>query len=176
MKFKTVRIISVLFASLILVNCGGNKNAKPVSASDVSLKTPTKEILVTEGDLNKKYTILGPIDYTPKEGSSVYADQFEANKQAKELLKKAAFTKYGEKVDAIINTHIDASMKGGFWGAVGAGYGAKTMARSIEGVAVSFDEGNSKVVEEPKASTEAEEVKKPKKALSKGKKKSKKSK
>ncbi len=155
MKINTVRYLSVFFASLVLINCGGgNKAAKPtpvVSDADASLRTPTKEILVTDGDINKKYTILGQVDYTPKEGSSVYSDQIEAKKHAKELLKKVAFTKYGDKVDAIINTKTLDSLKGGFWGAVGAGYGARSVATSVEGIAVSFDEPQSEatVTEEP---------------------------
>jgi hypothetical protein len=63
MKISTVRIISVLFTSFMLINCGGNKTAKLTQeVSDTSLLTPTKEILVTAGDINKKYNILGKID------------------------------------------------------------------------------------------------------------------
>lgn len=95
MKINTTRAFFVLFASLIVVNCGGGNNAvKPSpSASDAALRTPTKEILVTDGDINKKYNILGQVEYTPTEGSSVYSDQLEADKEVKEFLKKVAFTK-----------------------------------------------------------------------------------
>ncbi|NOS89540.1 MAG: hypothetical protein HOP34_13550 [Methylococcaceae bacterium] len=176
MKKTITKIIFVLFVSLLVINCGGNKAAKPKSqqqaAEDASLLTPTKEILVTAGDINKKYTILGKVDYTMK-GHSIYSDQIEANKQAEETLKKVAFTKYGDKVDAIINTQVMASMKGGFWGAVGAGYGARSMASSVQGIAVSFDKESGSVTSQG-ASDELQALESPKKSVRKNKRKSKK--
>jgi hypothetical protein len=172
MKISTVQIIAVLFASAMLINCGGNKTAKPVQevSDTTALRTPTKEILVTAGDINKKYTILGKIDYTMK-GNSVYSDQIEANKQAEESLKKVAYSKYGDKVDAIINTKSQATMKGGFWGAVGAGYGARNMVSSIEGLAVSFEDGQNAA---EATSTKSESLEATKKPVYKSKRKSRK--
>jgi hypothetical protein len=120
MKLIVVRIFVILSITFQLSGCGSNKNAKPatdpIASNEMALPEPTKEILVTEGDINKKYMILGEIKYKSDKGSSVYSNQIEARKHAKENLKKAAFAKYGNKLDAIINTHVEAGMQGGFWG------------------------------------------------------------
>jgi hypothetical protein len=154
MNVNVVRILPILLISLTIISCNGSKNAKPetttpVADSDASLREPTKEIMVTEGDVSKKYTILGEVDYKSDKGSSVYSNQIEARKQAKEGLKKVAFSKYGNKVDAIINTKVEAGMQGGFWGAVGAAYGARSVAVQAEGLAVSYGDAA-----EPTTSTE----------------------
>lgn len=173
MKVCAVRMFIVFLTSLMLFGCASNSSnsVKPGPApvtSDTSLRTPTKEILVTDGDINKKYTILGQVEHKLTEGSSVYSDQIEKNKQAKEFLKKEAFTKYGDKVDAIINTKVQESLTGGFWGAVGAGYGARNVVFNAEGIAVSFDNEQTGTVAEPKESAA------PKVSTSKGKRKTRK--
>jgi hypothetical protein len=106
---------------------------------------------VTEGDLNKKYTILGKVEHTMDKGRSVYADGMKAQKEVQEFLKKEAFTKYGDKVDAIINTKVLESVKGGFWGAVGGAYGAHSVGTSAEGIAISFDDKAVEAVDKPTA-------------------------
>jgi hypothetical protein len=146
MRVNVVRIFPIFLILLTIISCNGSKNAKPetttpVTSSDANLREPTKEILVTEGDVSKKYTILGEVEYKSDKGSSVYSNQIEARKQAKEGLKKAAFGKYGDKVDAIINAKVEAGMQGGFWGAVGAAYGARSVAIQAEGLAVSYGDG-----------------------------------
>jgi hypothetical protein len=113
------------------------QTAKPATA-EAGLLTPTKEIIVTDGDLNKPYDILGSIEYTLT-GKSLYASGSpEATKQAKEMLRKAAFTKYGERVDAVINAKTTEGVSGGFWGIIAGSYGAGTGTVQGEGIAVSF--------------------------------------
>ena len=174
MKITPARLCSVLLTSLILTGCGSD-NAKPnpaatkVSAAEASLLTPTKEILVTDGDINKKYTILGAIDYK-SDNSSIYADRIEGDKKAKELLKKAAFTKYGEKVDAIINAKVQTTTNGGFWKIMGAAYGSQVLTMYAEGVAVSFEQASI----EPKVSAADEPTETPKTPATKSKRKTKK--
>jgi len=63
----------------------------------------------------------------------------EAQKIVKDGLKSVAFTKYGEKVDAIINVKTGKEVAGGFFGTVGAGWGAKNTMISGNGIAVSYN-------------------------------------
>lgn len=110
----------------------------PPATSEALLKTPTREILVTDGDLNKPYDILGELECTLT-GKSVYSlGSHGSSKEIKDMLRKVAFTKYGERVDAIINTKTVESIDGGFWGMVGGSYGAKTGTVSAHGIAVHF--------------------------------------
>ena len=109
------------------------------------LKTPTREILITDGDLNKPYDILGEVEYTLT-GKSIYSTMTslsggsspEAMKEVKDMLRKVAFTKFGEKVDAIINAKTSGGYEGGYFGAVGGSFGARTGTVSAHGIAVSF--------------------------------------
>ncbi len=151
------KMLVVLLCTLLLIACGNN-NTKPNTVAvdsglssptkdvnESSLPTPTKDILVIEGDLNKEYTILGQVEAVPNKGKSIYSNQIDANNQAKEFLKKAAFAKYGEKVDAIINYRVLRSIKGGFWGAFVTAYGATNLATQAEGIAVSFKDNEKEV-------------------------------
>ena len=158
MKVCAVRMFFVLLTSLILVGCASessnNSNVKPApAASETSLRTPTKEILVTEGDFNKKYKILGQVDSTLEgvtgnvTGTEKYLSENE--KQTKELLKKVAFTKYGDKVDAIINTKVQHYLKGGRWGVYGALFGAQNAVFIAEGIAVSFENEQEETAAKP---------------------------
>ena len=62
----------------------------------------------------------------------------EAADAAKDLLRKVAFTKYGDRVDAIINFKASGSVSGGFFGALAGTYGASTGVVRTEGIAVAF--------------------------------------
>lgn len=175
MKVGAVRMFFVFLTSLILIGCSNITAVKPdpvPAASETSLRTPTKEILVTEGDFNKKYTILGQVDYT-LEGvtgavTGTEKSSSENEKQTKELLKKVAFTKYGDKVDAIINTKVQHYLKGGRWGVYGPMLGAQNAVFIAEGIAVSFENKQAETAAESKESVE------PKASPSKGKRKSRK--
>lgn len=141
-------LLFIVFASLN-TGCGNTQsvkqNAESSTTTEAELATPTKEILVTEGDLNKQYDILGNVEYL-LEGKSIYSTMNSLNggtdpktsKEVKEMLQRVAFTKYGDKVDAIINTKITGGNSGGFWGALTGAYGARTGVVQADGIAVSF--------------------------------------
>ena len=78
------------------------------------LKAPTKEIIVTEGQLNAPHEILGPVEATL--GGLHNADLAGAVAAAKELLRNAAYAKYGERLDAIMDVRTTAVTSGGPFG------------------------------------------------------------
>jgi hypothetical protein len=121
------------------------QTAKPPAPAAEELKTPTKDILLTTGDLNKQYDILGSVEATLT-GQSMYATENtggggaspEVVQAVKDLLKKVAYAKYGERVDAIINFKAEGGTEGGFGGMFVGQFGAKTGIVHAEGIAVSF--------------------------------------
>lgn len=127
------------------VGCSSSHPTRPPDTNVAALPTPTREILVTDGDLNKAYDILGEVECTLT-GKSVYSTTTslsgeaspEATKEAKDMLRRVAYAKYGDSVDAIINAKTSGGYEGGFWGAVGGAYGAKTGTVNAHGIAVSF--------------------------------------
>ena len=113
----------------------------PPAANEASLKTPTKDILVTSGDFTKPYDILGEVEctLTGKDVTvAVAGGPPQDTKDIKDLLRKVAFTKYGERVDAIINTKTVGGVQGGIWAMIGSQFGAKTGTVSAYGIAVHF--------------------------------------
>lgn len=54
------------------------------------------------------------------------------------LASPVAFSKYGDKVDAIINMDAALTINGGFWGQMGASYGARNGTVNGAGIAVQF--------------------------------------
>jgi hypothetical protein len=67
MKNYNLKKLIVLVILMALTACSNNttkpETEKPATPSaNQSLPTPTKDILVTDGDLNKTYNILGEID------------------------------------------------------------------------------------------------------------------
>lgn len=128
--------VSILF----LVGCGTTPQA---TEQKVPLATPTKEIMIFEGDTSRAYTLLGDVDYKHDKGGSYGSTldlSMEAQKIVKDGLKSVAFTKYGEKVDAIINVKMGKAVAGGYFGSLGAGFGAKNTFVSGTGVAVAYKE------------------------------------
>ena len=115
------------------------QKAAPPATNEVLLKTPTREILVTDGDFNKPYDILGEVECTLT-GKSIYLESHGSSKEIKDMLRKVAFTKYGERVGAIINTKTIESIEGGYWGMLAGVYGAKTATVSAHGIAVHLKE------------------------------------
>ncbi len=142
-RWQTIVVVFGLLGIANAYGCGAQK--APPATDEAALKTPTKEILVTDGDLNKPYDILGEVECTLT-GKSIYSTMTsmsggsspEATKEVKDMLRKVGFTKYGEMVDAIINAKTSGGYEGGFWGALGGAYGAKTGTVSASGIAVSF--------------------------------------
>jgi len=113
----------------------------PQATNEATLKTPTKHILVTSGDFTKPYDILGEVECTLTGQDATVAvagGPPQATKDIKDLLRKVAFTKYGEQVDAIINTKTTGGVQGGVWALVGSQFGAKTGTVTANGIAVHF--------------------------------------
>lgn len=141
-------------SSALLFGCASDSKqqnaSKPTDVSPATeLKTPTKEILVFEGDSSRSYIPLGSIEY--KVEGIGYGNTFdvpmEAQKQLKDGLKKVAYTKYGDKVDAIINVKMGKQIAGGYGGALIASFGAKNTMASAEGIAVSYNPSEVKASE-----------------------------
>jgi len=113
----------------------------PPATNEASLKTPTKDILVTSGDFTKPYDILGEVECTLTGQDvtvAVAGGAPQVTKDVKDLLRKIAFTKYGEQVDAIINTKTAGGVQGGIWALVGSQFGARTGTVTANGIAVHF--------------------------------------
>lgn len=127
----------------ILIGCqSSSPNASPQAPEQkVTLKTPTKEILIFEGDTSRAYTVLGEVEYKHDKGD-VYGStlelSIEAQKVVKDGLKSVAFTKYGDKADAIISVKMGKETAGGYFGNFGSAFGAKNTFVSGTGVAVSY--------------------------------------
>jgi len=134
----------------------------------IKLETTSKEILFFEGDTSRAYTVLGDVEYRHDKGV-VYGNtldlSMEAQKLVKDGLKSVAFTKYGEKVDALINVKMGKKIAGGYFGMYGAGVGAKNTVISGSGVAVSYKEILTK---ETKEESGLDQIKKAKELLDAG--------
>lgn len=143
MKYVVRVILSAFVGTLILIGCSSNAQ-KPTQQSiveETTLLTPTKDIIMTEGDLTQSYKILGQVEYASS--ASAYEDNpAEAERQVKDKLKKVAFTRYGDKVDAIINTRYKTKYTGqsGAFARVPLFFGEKVFLRHAEGIAVSFQD------------------------------------
>jgi hypothetical protein len=127
----TTRMFFVLFATLLVVSCSNNPFMQSSIFNDQ--KNPpnsTKEILINDGRYDRPYVILGQIEYTLKRYIPVFDNKIELRAQALDLLKKEALSKYGDKVDAIIDTNIQESTE--------EGYDAPLSVTHVQGVAVSF--------------------------------------
>ena len=157
MEFVNRKLMVLVALGLLGLNCFGCSSAEkaPPATNEVSqatdepqpatntapLKTPTKHILVTSGDFTKPYDILGEVGCTLTGQDATVAvagGPPQATKDIKDLLRKVAFTKYGEQVDAIINTRTTGGVQGGVWALVGSQFGAKTGTVTANGIAVHF--------------------------------------
>lgn len=115
-----------------------SSGATPAAAAVVpELPAPKKAILIFEADSNRAYEILGEVDATVIE-QGVY--NYEGAKdQAREHLKRVAYAKYGDRLDAIISyREVTTVGGGGFWGVMVAAYGAKNTDVKAKGVAIHF--------------------------------------
>ena len=107
----------------------------PTIPDPSTLKAPTKEILITEGHLNTPHEVLGPVEATL--GGLHNADLPGAVDAAKQHLRNTAYTKYGERLDAIIDVRTTTVTTGGAFGD-NTGRFARTRGLRAEGVAISF--------------------------------------
>jgi len=143
--------VATVFVGLIITGCGTTDSTKTnaqLAEENTALKTPTKTILTFEGDASRAYTVLGEVEYKHDKGFSGYGAGDSADlavqKTIKDGLKRVAFTKYGEKVDAIINVKVGMAIPGGFLGTFGTAFGAPNVFHSGVGVAVSYSTSESK--------------------------------
>lgn len=130
---------------------GGADQPTPTAAASTSeLPSPTRPILIFDADTAQAYEVLGEIDANLKD-QRVY--NYEGSKdQARDYLKRVAFAKYSDQLDAIINFRTVTAVGGGsFWGAMGAAYGAKNTDVRATGIAIHFK--NSKNTTDGRASS-----------------------
>ncbi len=107
MNYVAARILIVFFGAVVIASCSENPFTSPLMLTDeATLPDSPKEILVSDSRFDKPYTILGPVETTQKKKSSIFVGQIELRNKAVALLKQAALVKYGDKVDAIIDTQV----------------------------------------------------------------------
>ena len=112
-----------------------NRNNATVGAAPVASNS-NKVLLIFDGDSSRPYQVLGEVSISLS-GRSVYASG-SAVGDAREEIKQEAKNKFGDSADAVINFRADTATQGGFWGAVGAGYGARNTTVNASGVAIRF--------------------------------------
>jgi len=89
----------------------------PTTPDPTSLKTPTKTIVLTEGSLAAPHEVLGPVEATL--GGLRESDLAGAGDAARQHLRNAAYTKYGERLDALVDVKTAPVSAGRFGGARG---------------------------------------------------------
>jgi outer membrane protein OmpA-like peptidoglycan-associated protein len=104
----------------------------PTIPDPSSLKVPTKTIIIAEGALNTPHEVLGPIEATV--GGLRTSDIPGSADAAKQLLRNAAYTTYGERLDAIMNVKTSTVTTGGSFAEQFAG----TQGVRAEGVAIAI--------------------------------------
>jgi hypothetical protein len=67
---------------------------------------PAEEILISNEQFNKPYKILGPVEYTLKTRPTIFSSQIGIREQAIDLLKQQTYARFGDDVDAIIDTRV----------------------------------------------------------------------
>lgn len=140
---EAIRVVMCVTSLLAIVSgCASNKpaqsNAVPSSqATAAELPAPKKTILMFDADASQPYEVLGEVEATLTD-QRVY--NYEGSRdQVREHLKRVAYAKYGDGLDAIINYRVATVVGGGgFWGTVGAAYGARNTDVKSTGVAVRF--------------------------------------
>lgn len=128
MKAFSSKIFTIFLGVLFLSGCADNQLSSVLTTSNPS--TPAEEILINNQQFNKPYRILGPVAYTLKSRSSLFSSQLDFREQAIDLLKQQTYAKYGDEVDAIIDTRVEESTTEDRDG--------KLNVTHIEGVAITF--------------------------------------
>ena len=109
----------------------------PAAVVIAELPAPKKTILVFDADTNQAYEILGEVE-TTLTNQRLYAHTASQD-QVREHLKRVAYAKYGDRLDAIISYRAATTIGGGgYWGAIGAVYGARNTDVRATGVAVRY--------------------------------------
>ncbi len=132
MNCAATRILLVFFSAVLLISCSENPfTHSPIFTGETRLPNPPKEILVSDSRFDRPYTMLGPIEITQKKYSSVFTDKIELRKQAIAMLKQEALARYGNKVDAIIDTQVTENTL--------TGYDDAMSVTHVQGIAIAFD-------------------------------------
>jgi hypothetical protein len=145
MNHTVTRILIGLIAALLTVSCNKHiLNPAPVVIPDQedALINPAKEILINNGRFEKPCTLLGQIEYTLKSSRSSTVDQSELRSKAIGALKKEALAKYGDKVDAIIDTKVQENLDE---------VDSSLTVTNVQGIAISFETTDIKI-QKPKSS------------------------
>jgi hypothetical protein len=132
----TIRLktLSTSIAALcLLCSCESTNFGSPFNPSTQA--TPAEEIRINNANFNKPYKILGPVEYTLKNRPSLFTSQLDLREQAIEHLKQQTFARYGDEVDAIIDTRVEENTITDHEGNLSIVH--------IEGVAISFISGEA---------------------------------
>ena len=106
------------------------------SGSAARTATGRKAVLVFASDSSRPYEVLGDVRINLDDKSVHEAGSFQ--EQAQIAIREAAIAQFGDRVDAIIAFTTSSSTAGGFWGQVGAAYGARNTSVTASGVAVKY--------------------------------------
>jgi OmpA family protein len=98
-------------SALLLVLGGCAAAVLPTIPDPSTLSAPTKEIVVTEGHLDAPHEVLGSVEVAL--GGLRPADLPGAVDAAKQHLLNAAFTQYGERLDAVMDVRTTPVVTGG---------------------------------------------------------------
>ena len=88
--------------------------SRPTIPNPSTLKTPTKDIVITERHLDVPHEVLGPVEATL--GGLRESDLPRSGDAAKQHLRNTAYTKYGERLDAVMDVKT-SPVAGGWFGA-----------------------------------------------------------
>jgi hypothetical protein len=136
MYYTSARILLVFFSALLIISCSEN----PFSNSSIVPADPSantrkeilaQEILVSDSRFDRPYTILGSIETTQKNYITPSVDPIQLRNQAITLLKQEAYSRYGDKVNGIIDTQVQESTLKDYDGPI--------KVTRIRGVAVAFN-------------------------------------
>jgi outer membrane protein assembly factor BamE (lipoprotein component of BamABCDE complex) len=109
---------------------------RPGAAATKGAPASDKLVMIFEGDSSRAYDVLGEVSVSLG-GRSVYASG-SADGDAREEIKAEAKKKFGDAVDAVISYRFSMNTAGGFWGQIGAGYGARNTTVNATGIAVRY--------------------------------------
>jgi len=118
-----VRWLALGVLLLLLASCAG---VQPTIPDPATLQTPTKDVVVTERHLDVPHQVLGPADATL--GGLREADLAGSADAAKQLLRNAAYTKYGDRLDAVMDVKVTPVTPRGWF--------ASSRGLRVEGVAI----------------------------------------
>src|SRR5262245_35288235 len=119
------------FALSALLPMLGSCVTQPTLPDPATLMAPTKEIIVMEGHLDAPHQVLGSVQAVVGGPHQVNVPQ--AVDATKQHLRSAAYTQYGERVDAIIEVRTNPVTSRGLFG----GWFRRTRGLQAQGVAVS---------------------------------------